>query len=125
MLMNYPFSSRKSQDRANLNETYCAWPSSLLTTQGRHSHWAERKSCLRSGANSSPSISSTTAYQGDSFQHILRKGITGIHLKSSSPSKAGTNHTQCAEGCSHIKTAISRLQWTTVSPKAIETEKAK
>lgn len=37
----------------------------------------------------------------------------------------GTRHTQCAEECSHIKTLISRLQWTSVSPKVIETEKDK
>ena len=37
----------------------------------------------------------------------------------------GTRHAQCAKECFHIKTLISRLQWTTVSPKVIETEKDK
>ena len=41
------------------------------------------------------------------------------------PSMVGTRHAQCAKECFYIKTLISRLQWTTVSPKVIETEKDK
>ena len=39
------------------------------------------------GSSSSPSVCSPTSYQDDSGQHILRKDVTGVHIKSSPPAK--------------------------------------
>ena len=68
------------------------WISRFLLQQ-LETYWAERKSCLTRSFSSSLSISSHTHYQGYSCQHTLRKNVTCIHIKSSSPTK-GTRHTQ-------------------------------
>ena len=61
------------------------------TTQDRAvTNTEQRKS---PGSGPSPSIPSPTSQQGDGCWHILRKGTTCVHVKSSFPTK-GTGHTQ-------------------------------
>ena len=44
------------------------------------------------GSSSSPSACSPTSYQDDSGQHILKKDVTGVQIKSSPPAKTRATH---------------------------------
>lgn len=58
------------------------------TEYGSDSHGAEDNFHLTTDSSSIPPISSPTSYQSDSYQYTLRKDITCVHIKSSSPTKA-------------------------------------
>ena len=60
---------------------------------------------VKKGYCLSPSFSRSTCNQGDNCQHSLKTGMTCVHIKSSSPTKA-TEHTQAVWGCSHIRTPL-------------------
>ena len=68
---------------------------------------------LDNSSTSESFTSSHTLYQGDSYEHTLRKDMTGVHIKSISPMKCN-GHTQSEKGCSHIGTPLQEVP---VSPK--------
>ena len=47
----------------------------------------------------------THLLQGENVHHTLRKDVVGVHIKKNSHTK-DIRHTQCTQGCSHIKTLL-------------------
>ena len=96
-------------NRASSNLTFrvstpASWDLTLLYI-GKWQSLSRGEAPAHTGSGPGPSNSSPTSYQGDSCQHSLRKDVTCVYVKYSSPTKA-TGHMQTVLGFSHIRTPL-------------------
>ena len=66
-----------------------------LSLKGGDSHQAEAKPQVTPGSGPRPFVSNHTSYQGDSYQHALRKDVTRVQVKSSSSLQSHWAHANC------------------------------